>query len=104
VTTIITGDAASSIPDGVTASLSLRSDGTVQVSTGCNEGGGRYVVDGTTITFSELILTDRACDAAAGAMEGAVLAVLGASAVEFQIEASSLTLHAGGSGLGLSGA
>jgi hypothetical protein len=43
-----------------------------------------------------------ACDGAAGQMEAAVLAVIGADAVTASIDASTLTLSAGPNGLQLS--
>jgi heat shock protein HslJ len=103
VDSIIAGDAVSSVPDGVVATLVFGADGQVRVASGCNQGGGRYVVDGHTIRFTELVQTDMACDGAAGEMEAAVMAVLEADAVTFAIDAAGLTLQAGARGLGLQG-
>ena len=103
VDSIVAGDAVSSVPAGVTATLRLLPGGNVALDTGCNTGGGRYAIDGTTIRFADLVLTKRACDGAAGALEGAVLAVLGADAVAWSVDAASLTLQAGPAGLILRG-
>jgi heat shock protein HslJ len=101
VDSIISGEAVSSLPVGVVASIIFTAAGRVQVATGCNDGGGTYVADPTTIAFGDLVLTDRACLDAAGQVESAVLAVLGADSVAYGIDASTLTLMAGPNGLGL---
>jgi heat shock protein HslJ len=103
VNSIVSGDAVSSIPDGVVATLKFGADGRVEIQTGCNQGGGSYAVDGNRIRFADLVMTKRACDGPSGAMEGAVLAVLQADTLTFAIEAGSLTLQAGAQGLVLAG-
>jgi heat shock protein HslJ len=104
LTSIITGDAVSSVPVGIVASLLFNDDGTVDVQFGCNSGGGSYVVDGDGITFSDLIQTRMACDGAAGQVEQAVAGVLSADDVTFVIDGSTLTLMAGQDGLQYSAA
>lgn len=99
VDSIVAGDAVSSVPGGVVATLQFGADGRVQVATGCNRGGGSYRVDGDTIAFGTLALTEMACEGPSGAMEAAVLAVVGSGAVAYTIDASALTLDAGGPGL-----
>jgi heat shock protein HslJ len=101
VNSIVSGSTVSSVPDGVVASLQLTADGAVRVQTGCNTGTGRYQVDGATIRFSQIALTRRACIGAAGEMEKAVMAVVGAQQVAYRVEAQGLTLTAGERGLGL---
>lgn len=103
VTTIFAGGTASSLPAEVVASLEFTADGRVSVQAGCNSGGGTYRVDGSTLRFSELGMTKRACDGPPGQMEAAVRAVLAADAVAFAIDANTLTLMAGDHGLGLTG-
>jgi heat shock protein HslJ len=103
VDSVIAGDSVSSVPDDVVATLRFSDDGRVEVATGCNRGGGRYAVEGDTLRFDDLILTEMACDGPAGAMESAVLAVREADSVSFAIDGSSLTLGAGSSGLVLRG-
>ena len=103
VNSIVTGDAVSSIPDGVVATLSFGQDGRVAVRTGCNQGGGSYAVEGNRIRFAEIALTKMGCDGARAQMEAAVLAVLEAEDLTFAIEAGSLTLQSAGQGLMLSG-
>ncbi|HEU0235637.1 MAG TPA: META domain-containing protein [Candidatus Limnocylindrales bacterium] len=103
VDSIISGDAVSSVPAGVTATLRLLPGGDLALDTGCNTGSGHFVIDGATIRFSDIGLTKRACDGPAGAMEGAVLAVVAADAVSWSIDANSLTLGAGSAGLILRG-
>jgi heat shock protein HslJ len=99
VETLITGEVASSIPAGVEASVELAPDGEVSVNTGCNEGGGRYAVEGDELRISELVLTRRGCLGPAGSVEEAVLAVLESDNVRHQIRGSVLTLDAGDHGL-----
>lgn len=93
--------AVSSVPNGVVASLRFHDDGTVDVQTGCNEGGGRWVLDGSSIRFSDIVLTERACLDGAGEVEGVVTAVLGSGNVQPTIQADQLVLQAGGQGLQL---
>ncbi|HWP63533.1 MAG TPA: META domain-containing protein [Candidatus Binatia bacterium] len=99
LTSILSGEVASSVPAGVVAWLRFGDDGQVAVETGCNSGGGRYRVDGDRIVFGDLILTKRACVGPEGQVEAAVLAVLGAGEVRFGIDGSTLRLVAGSAGL-----
>jgi heat shock protein HslJ len=103
VDSIVAGDAVSSIPDGVVATLTFDGEGRVAVQTGCNQGGGSYAVDGDRIRFAEIVLTKMACDGPRGDMEAAVLAVLHAEDLTYAIEAGSLTLQADAQGLVLGG-
>ncbi|MCI0345498.1 MAG: META domain-containing protein [Chloroflexi bacterium] len=103
VTSVITGDAVSSIPAGVVASLTFDAAGGVTFNTGCNSGGGRYTIEGSTIRFSDLVTTDIACGGAAGAMEATVLGILN-GAPTFAIDASQLSLRVGSGGIDLTGA
>jgi heat shock protein HslJ len=103
VTSIIDGDAVSSVPAGVTASLGFRADGSVEVNAGCNRGRGSWVAQGTGITFRDVALTKMACDGPAATLENAVVAVLQAGSVQASIRSSSLTLQANGKGIQLTG-
>ena len=101
VTSIIEGDAVSSVPAGVSATLVLRDDGSVDVNAGCNRGRGSWTTQGSEIAFRDVFLTKMACDGPAGAMEDAVLAVIDQGSVQASIRANVLTLQAGGRGLQL---
>jgi heat shock protein HslJ len=103
VTAVITGDAVSSVPAGATATLVFNDDGSLDVNAGCNRGGGSWSIDGSGITFREVVLTKMACDGPAGALESAVLAVINQGAVQASIHANLLTLQAGANGLQLTG-
>jgi heat shock protein HslJ len=103
VTSIIAGDAVSSIPDGAAATLKFTADGKVELNTGCNLGGGSYAVEGDRIAFDAIVTTKRACDGPGGQMEAAVLAVLGSDVLTYAIEAGSLTIMGNGQGLVLGG-
>ena len=103
VVSIIDGDAVSSFPADVVATLQFHADGTAAVNTGCNSGRGRYTLSGATIRFVGVALTERFCEGPAGQMEAAVTPILQAASVSYQIEARNLTLMAGSQGLGLAG-
>ncbi len=103
VDTLISGDAASSIPDGVTATLVFAGDGTVAVQPGCNSAGGRYEVGDGTMRITGLVTTDMACDGPAAMLESTVLGVLGADSLTYDIDAGSLTIMADDVGLVLHG-
>jgi heat shock protein HslJ len=101
VASIISGDAVSSVPNGAVATLTFADDGRVDVQTGCNEGSGSYEVDGDRLRFGDIVTTDRACPDGAGQLEAAVLAVLAADELVFEIDAANLQITAGDIGLGL---
>jgi heat shock protein HslJ len=94
---LISGDAVSSMPVGVTAALTF-SHGRLDVEAGCNGGDGSVDVTDTTIDFGPIERTTKGCGPDAMAVEQAVMAVL-SGPVAYAIEARSLTLDAGGVGL-----
>lgn len=96
---IVSGDAVSSVPAGVTASIRI-SAGQLDVDTGCNTGGGPVEVTPTRLTFGSIALTKRACLAGPAAVESAVVAVLKGT-VDYTIDADTLNLDAGAVGLTL---
>jgi heat shock protein HslJ len=103
VDTIITGETASSVPEGVVATFRFADDGRFEVRTGCNTGSGTY--DGTDgeLRFTNVAVTEMACESGPGEVEAAVLSIVGAEVVDYGIEAARLTLQAGSNGLGLVG-
>ena len=103
VDSLITGDAVSSIPDGAVATFTFAEDGTVEVNTGCNEGAGRYTFEDGRLSFTDVVVTERGCDGAAGQLEAWILPFLSAEGIEVSIDAGSMTLMAGDTGLGLRG-
>lgn len=95
---LVDGETASSVPAGVTAFLRIDGDALFG-HTGCNELSGAVTVDGDTLTVSDLVTTDMACDGAAGYVEDVVLAALEGT-VRFSIAGDRLSLQApGGYGL-----
>jgi heat shock protein HslJ len=95
---IISGDAVSSVPEGVTASLRIV-DGQAEVHFGCNSGGGPVTVTPDTLTFGPMISTKMAClPDDAMATETAVSTVL-TGEVNYVIDLDLLTLDAGTAGL-----
>ncbi|HYO43666.1 MAG TPA: META domain-containing protein, partial [Candidatus Limnocylindrales bacterium] len=57
---LVTNQAVSSMPAGVTATL-LFADGKVAVETGCNKGNGSAAIAETAITFGPIATTKMAC-------------------------------------------
>ena len=103
VTSVITGDAVSSVPAGAIATMVFSNDGSVEVNDGCNRGRGTWSVDGSGIKFEAVAMTKMACDGPAGALETAVLAVINQGVAQATIRANVLTLQAGANGLQLTG-
>ena len=68
---IVSGDAVSSIPAGVAATLTI-TDGQLQVETGCNRGHATVRVAGATLTVGPLALTKMACGPNATTVERAI--------------------------------
>jgi heat shock protein HslJ len=99
LTSIIIGDAVSSVPADVVATIQFDENGGVAINPGCNSGGGSYAVDGDEITFRDLITTEMACMGPQMDVEAAVMGVLSADSVTFAIDAGTLTLMAGDNGL-----
>jgi heat shock protein HslJ len=97
---LVSGDAASSLPDGVDAWLQIAEDGTVTVNTGCNRGSGSVTTGEDTLTFGPLATTRRACtDTAAREVERAMLEVLDGETT-YDIEERSLSITKEQKGLG----
>jgi heat shock protein HslJ len=94
---IVSGDTASSVPAGVTASLRLGGGG-VEVEAGCNTGAGTVGVTVDTLTVGPIALTKMACAPAAMSVERAFTAVLTGS-VSYSIDADVLTIGSGARGL-----
>jgi heat shock protein HslJ len=97
---IRTGESVASLPAGAhVPTLSLASDGTLTLDTGCNSGRTSVMVKDSEITFGAVASTKRACaDKAARQTEAAVLAVLTGSA-QWSITEKTLTITNGDRGL-----
>jgi heat shock protein HslJ len=94
---IVAGDAVSSVPQGVAASIRI-AEGRIDFDAGCNTGGAPAAVTPTSLTIGPLALTKRGCQAEAAAVEAAMTTVL-TGEVAYSIEADRLTLTTGRSGL-----
>jgi heat shock protein HslJ len=94
---IVSGDAVSSVPAGVTAAIRI-TGGRVDVEAGCNQGGGSVEVTADTLSFGPLALTKMACEAGPSAVESAMGQVL-AGSIGYTIDADTLTLDADENGL-----
>ena len=106
---MIDGDAVSSVPGDIAATVTFDPDaGTVAVEgTGCNGGGGDYTPaadpDASTgeLTVGPLAWTRMACGEPSASVEAALGAVLDGT-ISYQVEAATLVLsHPGGQGLTL---
>jgi heat shock protein HslJ len=96
---IVSGDAVSSVPAGVTASLTI-SGGQLHVETGCNTGDASIAVAKTTLTIGPMTLTKKACPPDRTSVQTAVTSVLSGQ-VAYMIEADTLTISSDGAGLTL---
>jgi len=95
---LISNQAVSSVPAGVTSNLTFATDGRVQGNFGCNSGGGDYEASGDVITFRPIMSTMMACPGDVSDVETSVLQVLDGD-VSFVIDGSTLTLTNGDTGL-----
>jgi len=84
----------SSVPAGVTSTLTLREDGTLTASLGCNGGGAEYAVQGDVLIVQPIVHTEMACSEPAMAVESTVLEVLDGR-VTYTIEGDRLRLSKG---------
>jgi heat shock protein HslJ len=94
---IVSGDATSSVPTGVTSTLVI-SGGRAAVDTGCNTGSASVQVAADTLTLGPMALTRKACPEAQSLVESAVVRVLDGT-VQYTIDADALTIDGGGNGL-----
>jgi heat shock protein HslJ len=99
LSSLISGDAVSSVPAGVTATIKFSQDGTVEIHPGCNTGSGTYSISEDSIQFNDLATTDMACDGPPMSVESAVLEILSANSITYTIDSGNLTLMAGANGL-----
>jgi heat shock protein HslJ len=103
VTMILTADAAASVPEDVAATLAFSDSGQVFVNTGCNTGSGSVEVLSTTLRLGDIVLSQAACTGPAVGVERAMIEVLSADVVHYDINASQLTVSIGDRGLQLAG-
>ena len=73
------------------------------VNTGCNTGSGAVEILDTTLRPGDIALSRVACVAPADGVEQAMIEVLSADVVHYDIDASQLTLSIGDRGLQLAG-
>jgi len=90
-----TTDTISSALADVEAGLTFNEDGSITGTSGCNEFGGNYMVDGNEIELDEIVSTLMLCDAPVMGQEEAMYQVL-AEKVAFQIEGNTLTIMKNG--------
>jgi heat shock protein HslJ len=103
VESLLDGTTASSVPEGASATMVFKADGTVEVDTGCNRGSGTWELEGAGIRIEALALTKMACQGPGAQLEGAVMSVLSAGLIQTRIEANVMSLFGGVAGLQLRG-
>lgn len=84
------GTVTSALPE-VEANLTFNDDGTLTGTSGCNEFGGSYTVDGNKITFTDIVSTLKLCDEPLMGQEEAITQALLETAT-YQIEGNTLTI------------
>lgn len=94
---IVSGDAASSVPAGATASIRI-AEGRVDVQVGCSTGTATVELKADALTFGPIGLTKKGCEPELMAVERAVTTVL-AGTVGYTIDADVLTIDTGNAGL-----
>lgn len=104
LTTLVTGDTASSLPVGVKAGIRLLpEDATLTFAGGCNTGSAHLLVHGDwgragALTVTDAVMTLMACAGEVMAVESHLLDVLDGD-VEYRIDGTTLTLTRGDLGL-----
>jgi heat shock protein HslJ len=91
LTSFGSGDVVSSALPDVQAGLMLNEDGTVTGTSGCNEFGGSYTVEGDQITFKEIVSTLKLCDTPLMGQEEAMQQVLTEMAT-YKLDGTTLTI------------
>jgi heat shock protein HslJ len=99
VDTILSGDAASSVPRDQVATLVFQQNGAVEIATGCSPGEGTYEVANGSLRIRDMVTIETDCGDAARQLEAAVIPILAADEIDYVIDAGSLTLVAGDQGL-----
>lgn len=85
----------SSALEDVQAGLTFNADGTLTGTSGCNEFGGNYTVDGNEIALTEIVSTLMLCDTPIMGQEEAMYQVL-SELVAFHVEGNTLTIMKNG--------
>lgn len=96
---LIEGESVSSLPEGVSASLTV-SDGTLTAQLGCNSGSASVTVGATTLELDQPAQTRMACPEPQMAVEHHLTQVL-RDEVDHEVDGTTLTLRNGELGLHL---
>ncbi|MET0284574.1 MAG: META domain-containing protein [Polyangiales bacterium] len=100
IDTLIKGDFASSGRDMPEPRIVFAQDGTFNVFGPCNTAGGRYGVQGSRITLSEVSVDEAACAGSQGMIEAHLWSVFkDGAALSFEIEASTIRIMNGDLGV-----
>ena len=59
---VVAEDGTVTVSEPTKFTLTFLADGTVQVQSSCNSGGGPYSVDGNSLTLGPMVFTTMACD------------------------------------------
>jgi heat shock protein HslJ len=103
VDTMVTGDAASSLPAGTEGAAWLVIQGdTFTAHTACRDLHGRVDIAGSTVHFKDVVQADPACTPELADLDTLIIRVLTAQDVTYAVVAARLHLdHPDGIGLGL---
>lgn len=88
-------ESLSSALEDVEAGITFNEDGTITGTSGCNEFGGSYTVDGNEIAFEEITSTLKLCDTPLMGQEEAMYQIL-SETTAFQVEGNTLTIMKNG--------
>jgi putative lipoprotein len=99
LTSYRTSDVLSSAVADAEAFLTFNEDGAVTGTSGCNEFGGSYTVEGDQITFKEVVSTLKLCDTPLMGQEEAMQQVMTGTATYQIADNTILTIDNGDRGL-----
>jgi heat shock protein HslJ len=88
-------DVLSSVVTNAEAFLTFNEDGTVTGTSGCNEFGGSYTVEGDQITFNEIVSTLKLCDSPLMGQEEAMQQVMAGTAAYQIVDNNILSINNG---------
>ena len=91
VAATVSFDEATSVPEDVSASLTIV-DGTAMVEAGCNTGSGAVEVGNDQLEFGPLAITLMACSGPRSDVETVVLTTLSGT-VDYEVQDDELTLR-----------
>jgi len=100
IDTYLDGEIASAVNVSVYPTVVFGEDGRLQVFTGCTNGVGSYIVDGSTLTLGPVGYDDVVCeDESFQWADTHIQQVLSEGTLTYEVDAARLTLERGSAGL-----